>query len=262
MDINGQAVKHNKFGSGIVTDLTTKIITVCFSEGEKKFVYPDAFREYLVLKDKNMQRHMIAQIDKKEAEINRLRQAKQTERERKQKLLNFSIAANSHAVFNIIPEQVEHVCKTYIVSTGQYLSGASKGQPRIVERLKPNSVCLMTERRRGQTEQERRIIGAFMVGEDFFGEDVYNGLIEGHPRYRMMVPSEAPLLFWEYLDQDTLPRWGNTSFKYCSGTVMNRILSEITQLVGNTEQKEAALEFYQYFCKMNCLSPLMEINIL
>ncbi len=262
MEINGQAIKHKTFGSGVVTDLTTKIITVCFSEGEKKFIYPDAFREYLVLKDKNMQQHIIAQIDNKEAEINRLRQAKQIERERKQKLLNFSITSNSHAVFNIIPEHVEQVCRTYIVSTGQYLSGASKGQPRTIERLKPNSVCLMTERRSGQPEQERRIIGAFMVREDFFGEDVHNGLIEGHPKYQMTVPSENTLLFWEYLGQDTTPRWGNTGFKYCSGTVMNRILSEITQLLVNTEQKEAALEFYEYFCKMNCLPALMEINML
>lgn len=262
MDINNQAVKHKTFGSGVVIELTTKIITVCFSEGEKKFVYPDAFREYLVLKNKNMQRHMIAQIDKKEAEINRLRQAKRVEQERKRKLLNFSIMPDSHAVFNIIPEHVEQACRTYVVSTGQYLSGASKGQPRIIERLKPNSVGLMTERRSGETEKERRVIGAFMVREDFFGEDVHNGLIEGHPKYRMMVPSENTLLFWEYLDQDTMPRWGSTTFKYCSGTVMNRILSEITQLLVNTEQKEAALEFYQYFCEMNCLPHLMEINML
>lgn len=257
MNIKGQAIKHKTFGSGVVTALTAKTITVCFPEGEKKFIYPDAFGEYLVLRDKNMQRHITAQIVKKEAEINRQRQVKQAEQERRQKLLNFSITANSHAVFDIISEEVEHVCKTSIVSTGRYLSGHSKGQPRIAERLKPNSMCLLTERRRGQPEQERRIIGAFMVREDFFGEDVRDGLIEGHPKYQIHLPSENILLFWEHFGEDTTPRWGNTAFKYCSGTVMNHILSEMSQLLVNTDQQESALAFYRYFCKMNHLHPLI-----
>lgn len=261
MNINGQAIKHKTFGCGVVTALTANTITVCFSEGEKKFIYPDAFSEYLVLRDKSMQQHITAQIAKKEAEINRQRQAEQAEQERRQKLLNFSITANSHAVFDIIPEHVEQVCKTYAVSTGRYLSGHSKGQPRIAVRLKPNSACLLTERPGRQPEQERRIIGAFMVREDFFGKDVHGGLIEGHPKYQMRVPSENILLFWELFGQNATPRWGNTVFKYCSGTVMNHILSEMTQLLENTEQQESALAFYKYFCKINCLRPLMEINM-
>ncbi len=262
MDINGQAIRHKTFGCGVVTALTANTITVCFSEGEKKFIYPDAFREYLVLKDKNIQRHITAQIAKKDAELNRQRQAEQAEQERRQKLLNFSITANSHAAFDIIPEHAEQTCKTCMVSTGRYLSGYSKGQPRIAERLKPNSVCLLTERQSRQPEQERRMIGAFMVREDFFGKDVHDGLIEGHHKYQMRVPPENVLLFWNYFDQNATPRWGNTAFKYCSGTVMNHILSEMTQLLENTEQKESALAFYQYFCKINRLRPLMEISMI
>ncbi|MGX8700183.1 hypothetical protein [Caproiciproducens sp.] len=262
MDINGQAIKHKTFGPGVVTALTADTITVSFPEGEKKFIYPDAFREYLVLKDKNMQRHITAQIAEKEAEFNRQRQAELAEQERRQKLLNFPITANSHAAFDIMPEHAEQICKTCIVSTGRYLSGYSKGQPRTAERLKPNSVCLLTERQRERPEQDRRMIGAFMVREDFFGKDVHDGLIEGHPEYRMRVPSGKVLLFWEYFGQDATPRWGNTAFKYCSGTVMNHILSEMTRLLENTEQQESALAFYRYFCKLNRLRPLMEINMI
>ncbi|MBE6904886.1 MAG: hypothetical protein E7476_01205 [Ruminococcaceae bacterium] len=262
MNINGRAIRHKTFGCGVITALTANTITVSFSEGEKKFIYPDAFREHLVLKDKNMQQCITAQIAKKEAEINQQRQAKQAEQERRQKLLNFSIAANSHAIFDIIPEHVEQICKTYIVSTGRYLSGYSKGQPRIADRLKPNSVCLLTERQNRQPEQQRRIIGAFMVREDFFGKDVHDGLIEGHSKYQIRVPSETNLLFWEHFSQNTTPRWGNTAFKYCSGTVMNHILSEMAQMLGNTEQQESALAFYRYFCKINRLRPLMKINML
>lgn len=260
MNLIGQTIRHKAFGTGVIMSVTDSVVTVGFREIEKKFIYPDAFRAHLILLDKNKQRYVANQLMKRDAELNRQRQTEQKELERMRKMLNFTIAANSHAVFNVAPEYAEEACRTCLVSTGQYLSGHAKGQYRIAEKLKPNSACLLTKRPQGKPEKERQIIGAFMVKEDFFGEDAHNGLIEGHPEYRMMVPAGVSMLFWEHFAQETAPRWGNTAFKYCSGAVMNHMLSEILQKLANTPQSAAALAFYKNFCKVNRLGPLVEID--
>ncbi|NLU24299.1 MAG: hypothetical protein GXW99_06215 [Clostridiales bacterium] len=259
MNINGQAIKHKTFGCGVVTDSTADTVTVCFPVGEKKFIYPDAFGAYLELRDTKMQRQITTLIARKEAETSRQRLVEQKEQEHRQRLLNFTIAPNSHAAFHVAPEQTTEICRTYTVSTGRYLSGYSKGEPRIAERMKPNSVCLFTECPR-KIEKERRIIGACMVQEDFFGEDARDGWIQGHPDYRLSVPAGSTMPFWQYFEQTTVHRWGSMAFKYCSGTVMNRILADMVALCADTKQEESAIAFYRYFCRMNRLRPLVELE--
>ncbi len=259
MNLIGQPINHKTFGSGIVTNLSDDIVTVCFKNQEKKFIYPDAFHSFLVLKDRETQQQVENQIKDRKIAAQKARQAEQAEQERKNKLLNFKIAANSHAAFNIAPEQIDQVIKTCQVSTGTYLSGYFKGMPRVADRMKPNSVCLLTTRRTGKNEQERTIIGAFMVMDDFFGEDVNDGVIKGHPQHRIFLPEESRLPFWERFGQNVTPRWGNIAFKYCSEDVMSKILAEMTELLNSSEQENTAVAFYQYFCKINRLHPLIKL---
>lgn len=256
MDIKGQVIRHKTFGSGVITASAPDTITVKFSVGEKKFVYPDVFKEYLVFQDKKLQKNIAALIAEKQALAERQSQMEQLERERRRKLLNFTVTPNSHAVFDVPPEQAAQVQESFTVSTGRYLSGYSKGKPRRAERLKPNSACLLTERPSGESEQARRIIGAFMVREDYFGEDSDTGMIEGHPEYRMTIPAGETLLIWEYFGQGTASRWGSIPFRYCSAATMNRMLAEMAGMLENTDQRENALAFYRYFCRMNRLRPL------
>lgn len=50
MQLIGQAIRHETFGKGIVTERNRNILTVCFSDGDKQFLYPDAFAKHLTLK--------------------------------------------------------------------------------------------------------------------------------------------------------------------------------------------------------------------
>lgn len=261
MNIIGQAIDHKAFGKGVIMAVSDGVVTVRFRGLEKKFIYPDAFKEYLVLRDKNKLEDMTDRLAEREAERTKQRQAEQKKQERMRKLHNFTVTPNSHAVFNIAPECVEEVRRTCAVSTGRYLSGYSKGQYRVAERLKPNSACLLTKRPAGKPEQERQIVGAFMVREDFFGEDAHNGIVEGHPKYRMMLPAGEPMLFWEHFTQDVAPRWGNTAFKYCTSAAMNQLLSNMVQKLTNTAQGESGLAFYRKFCKINQVRPLGRIEM-
>lgn len=56
MQLIGQTINHGTFGKGIVTDWIDTTITICFSAGEKKFLYPDAFSKFLHLKNAAMQK--------------------------------------------------------------------------------------------------------------------------------------------------------------------------------------------------------------
>ncbi len=259
MDITGQAIKHKAFGSGIVTAVTGGTITVCFAAGEKKFLYPDAFKSFLILKNAQSQEALSLMIENEEKEEQERRLQEEKALDRKRKSLHFTVSANSQAVFNIAMEEVSQVYSTWTVPTGCYLSGYSKGMPRIPDRLKPNSACLLTVCEKGMPESERKIIGAFMVKEDFFGNECHTGVIESHGKHRIIVPENKTFLFWKYFGENTQPRWGNAAIKYFSNQVMNQMLFDLTQTDENTEAGEAATDFYQYFCEMNRLRSRKDI---
>lgn len=167
MNVIGKMVNHKTFGVGTVTELTDTIITISFRGTEKRFIYPDAFKRFLVFKGQRVQEHVEKLIREKEAVAQRQKRIEQEENERRQKLLNFKISANSHLVMDIPSEEIDSVFQTLSVSAGTYLSGASKGLPRVLDRVKPNSLCLITSCLKGQEETERKLVGAFMVEEDF-----------------------------------------------------------------------------------------------
>lgn len=260
MDLIGQEIRHKTFGPGVVTGLSEGIVTVCFQNMEKRFIYPDAFNSFLVLDDRKAQQSIEKHIGAREMEAQKVRELQQAERDKRQKLLNYKIAANSHAVFDIPSDRIEQVISSGRVSTGTYLSGYSKGMPRVAERIKPNSVCLLTTCAKGQAEQARSVIGAFMVAEDFFGGDADDGIVKAHAQHRMLISKESQLPFWEYFGQDKPPVWGNKTFKYCSENVANRILVDLTQRLADSGQEETAIDFYKYFCKINGLSQLIKLE--
>lgn len=256
MQLIGQPIKHGTFGKGIVTGWNETTITICFSAGEKKFLYPDAFSKFLYLKNTAMQREIQALLHKREAAKEAERQAFQELRERNQLLRNLKISPQSQAVFDIKPGQYEELFSAWSVSTGCYVSGYSKGEPRIPERLKPNSMCLLTECAAGQPEKERRIIGVFMVEEDFLGSHCRDGVIRAHPVYRLQLRPEDQIPFWPYVVQEPeKQRWGGTALKYMTNKTGERILFDLKERLSCEESQECAEDFYQYYCRLNRLQP-------
>ncbi len=252
MQLTGQAVKHRTFGNGIVTGLADNIITICFSQGDKKFLYPDSFARFLTLKDQTTQNKVNSILNKKRQTEDEQKRAIFEEQERIQRMRNLKITANSQAAFDIKADSRDDVFMSWKVFTGRYLSGYSKGAPRKPDKLKPNSVCLLTECKKGTEEKNRTIIGAFMVKEDFFGSFCKDGLVESHMRYRVELPEDVNLKFWDYFDKpDQQRRWGNTAFKYFSNVIMQRILFDINKSLCQTEAQKVSDEFYQYFCDIN-----------
>lgn len=117
-------------------------------------------------------------------------------------------------------------------------------------------MCLLTECAANQPEQERRIIGAFMVEEDFLGSYCRDRIIRAYPIYRLRLCPAHQLLFWPYVIQEPgKQRWGGTALKYMTNKAGERILFDIKELSLCEESKECAEDFYQYYCKLNRLQP-------
>ena len=231
MQLLGQPVRHNAFGTGVITGLSGNIITIDFAQGEKRFQYPDAFSRFLTLKD----------------ELER--------QERLGKIRSMKVTPYSQAAFDIPWKEAKAAAEADAVSTGFYLSGYSKDRPRIPSRLKPNSACLLTTLETGCEEKERRILGAFMVRDDFWGSYCREGMIRAHDRYKLYLPSGSMLPYWNYFEQEEfVPRWGKVVFKYFSSRVMQRILLDMCGVMDGTDQGETAAEFCDYFCAINRLS--------
>jgi hypothetical protein len=63
MNIKDQKVAHKAFGTGVVTDQTDSLVTIKFDIGEKKFQYPTAFKQFLVLCDSTLQESITGEIN-------------------------------------------------------------------------------------------------------------------------------------------------------------------------------------------------------
>ncbi len=261
MDIVGASVSHNTFGIGTVSDLTEGVIDVVFDGEEKSFIYPDAFKNFLTFENSSRQDLVEKEIKKKEVLVKKRKRLEAEENRRRHRLLNFKIVTNSHIVVNVPFDQIEEVFQEPAVSTGKYLSGKSKGLPRIADRVKPNSVCFITSIPEGKNEEDRKLIGAFMAEESFFGDEAEDGIIKGHPEYCVLLPATRRMLFWSALDKTVPSRWGSIVFKYCPSASANSLLAKIVRTVAGTNQSEKAREFYQYFCEINRLRSLADGEI-
>ena len=54
----GETVLHPEFGVGRILSVRGRVLTVCFDEGGRRFLYPDAFEDILALKNPEKQKQM------------------------------------------------------------------------------------------------------------------------------------------------------------------------------------------------------------
>ena len=248
MELRSQAVKHAAFGKGIITEVSGNTITVCFAQGEKRFPCPDAFSHHLTLKDAALQAVSNARRrqEEKKREIER--------HEREIRLRTMKIPPKSQAAFDATTEQLERYREEGALFTGCVLSGPSRGKPRTPRAIKPNTACLLTAKPDGGDEEQRQILGAFMVRDDFWGDRCADGLVRAHDRYRIMLPEPMP--FWTFLDGEEQRRtWGSVPFRIFSNQAMRTILREMRGRLEGTPQAGEASAFYAYFCEMNQMLP-------
>lgn len=84
-DLLNTAVSHKTFGDGTITDIDNNYITVTFETCKKKFVYPEAFKNFLGLQD--------AVISEKVNEVIRIKEIQEQKEKQEQDLIEKEEAA-------------------------------------------------------------------------------------------------------------------------------------------------------------------------
>ena len=82
MDLINQTVIHKAFGEGKVINVEKDYITILFTQGEKKFLYPSVFKQFMTMKDAACASFVKSELEQKEkqaAEQKRLLALKQDE---------------------------------------------------------------------------------------------------------------------------------------------------------------------------------------
>lgn len=270
MDLINKEVSHKRFGKGRIVNIDDSFVEVHFEKENKKFVFPDAFGKFLKLHDEKMASSINKVLEKKKEERERERQKKREARKRewekqqlrmeREKLMrNLKLHPQSQVVFWCDEEEHNNVFTEWQVFTGIIKSGKNKGTPRKISRIQPNSACLLTVRDSKADEKDRRIIGAYLVPENFIGKLREDGYIPAHPKYRLTLTEEESneMLFWKYYLNKKYPHkttWNTGKYRYFDNIWMAQILRDIISLKKDPEEKELAQQFFDHFCKLNEIS--------
>lgn len=250
MQLCSQAVKHAAFGKGIITEVSGHTITVCFAQGEKRFSWPDAFTQYLTMKDTALQAELSAMAERNERDRQEEKQRELEKHERLIRLKAMKIPAKAQAAFDVDAPTLARFEREGVLYAGSYLSGPSKGKPRMPKSMKPNTACALTQVPAGGKEEDRQILGMCMVRDDFWGDACEDGWVKAHETYRLMLPQPIP--FWAFFEEEERrAAWGSVPFRYFANTTMRTMLREIADRLSDGPQAQAAEELYGYFCDMN-----------
>lgn len=265
MNLINEKITHKTFGVGNIVDHDDSFITVDFNEDTKTFVFPDAFGTFITLKDRDTAESLKEIISEKEAKEEALEKKREEERQRqvleqqrKEKLRNHKIHESSQIVFWLDEEEQQHVFSDWKVSTGKVQSGKREGEPNRVARLGPNSAGLLTARHPDQPEEERQILGLYMVPETLTGNNIDDGMVPAHEEYRIeLTEQEAEkMLFWDYYINKNYPHrttWNSGKYRYYDNLWTAQILKDIIALKTDENDIKQAEDFLEYFCKMNLL---------
>lgn len=265
MNLINEEITHKVFGEGNIVDHEESIITIEFNEDIKKFVYPDAFGEFITLNDQSTAKTFEKVFLKREREEEALEMKREKEREqqaleqqRQEKLKNQRIHESSQIVFWLDEEEQQNIFVDWQVSTGKVQSGDNKGQPNRAPRLRPNSAGLLTARESDQPETERLILGLYMVNEMFSGNHSDDGMVPSHAEFRIeLTDQEAQQMpFWNYYINQNHPHrtsWNSGKYRYFDNVWTAQILKDIIALKTDEEKIKEAQNFLEYFCQMNAL---------
>ncbi|MGM0845108.1 MAG: malate synthase [Bacillota bacterium] len=267
MNLINEKVTHKRFGMGSIVKQDDSIIEIHFATENKKFVYPDVFGEHLKLHDKSVANSLDKIIEekvieqkeeemKKEEEIKLQRKYQELRMGHEKLMRNHKLHPESQMVFWCDAEEKNSAITEWKVFSGEIKSGANKGKPNKPIRLHQNSAVLLTAIEPGMPEKERRILGVYMVKDEFIGKLCEDGSIPAHSEYRLQLTEQESdqLLFWNYYVNEKSPdkmTWNTGKYRYFNNSWMAQILRDIVSLKNDPEERERGQQFFDHFCKMN-----------
>lgn len=268
LDLANKKVVHETFGKGNVIDNSERYIKVDFEAGVKRFIFPDVFDEFMTLTDETMAGFVEEKLEEKEKQMKieaiKLKKEKAEERERQlilereKEMRNRKIHPELQSVFWLEEDEVEKVFEEGKVFIGRFKSGKKEGEPRRLARVDQNSACLLTKRGEDVKEEDRSIVGLFMVEKGFDGRECKDGYIPAYSEHILRLSKEESdkILFWNYYKDKNAPDdivWKSGRQRYYDNNWTAQILNDIVSLREESEGQEAAKKFFEYFCKINLI---------
>lgn len=267
MNLINKKVTHKRFGMGSIVKHNDSSIEINFASETKMFVFPDVFGKHLKLHDVNDANSLEKIIQKKELERREEEWQKNEEKKLQRKNLelrleherlmkNHKLHPESQMVVKCDLEEQQSAFEEWQVFSGVIKSGTNKGKANKPIRLHQNSAVLLTALDSGMSEKDRRILGVYMVNEDFIGKLCDDGNIPAHSKYRLQLTEQESkqLLLWEYYTNEKTPdkmTWNTGKYRYFDNLWMAQILRDIVSLKSDPEEQELAQQFFKHFCKMN-----------
>lgn len=267
MNLNNKQVLHKSFGKGSIVECNDSYMVISFSSGNKEFVYPDAFGEYLKLMDKKAADTVDKILEKQQAERRieeqKIEEEKAIELEEQQHLLRMEKLIKSHKIhlssqvaFNCKADELDSIFSEWKVFTGTIKSGVNKGTPNKLIRVHQNSACLLTSKNPGMHEKDRYISGFYMVAENFVGRLCEDGYIPAHHDFRIKLSEQESkqMPFWKYYINSKYPKnmtWNSGRYRYFDNMWMAQILKDIVSLKSGQQESKMLQEFLDYFCITN-----------
>jgi len=267
LNLINKKVTHKDFGMGSIVKHNDSSVEIHFGSENKKFVFPDVFGKHLKLHDKSVADSLEKIIQRKE--MGRKEEERKKEEEKKlqrknqelrlehEKLMkNHKLHPESQMVFWCDTEEQNNSFSEWKVFSGEIKSGNNKGKPNKPIRLHRNSAVLLTAIDSSAPEKDRRILGVYMVNEDFIGKLSEDGYIPAHSKYRLQLTEQESdqMLFWDYYANGKLPEkmtWNTGKYRYFDNLWMAQILRDIVSLKSDPKERELAQQFFAHFCKMN-----------
>lgn len=269
MDLLNEEVRHKSFGTGQVIEQVDSYIEVSFGGDNKRFVYPDAFGSFLTIVDQDVRKKLDAIISKieqkrqkEEAQLAKERAIEEERlerlRERERLMRNHKLHPAAQVAFWLDETEQSEVFSTWEVFTGEIKSGDQQGKPNKLPRVHQNSCCLITAREPDEQEENRRIVGLFMVREGFIGRLCEDGLYPAHSKFRLQLNPKLSeqMLFWNYYLNERYPKnmtWNSGRHRYFDNVWLAQILQDILHLQETEEDKKFVAEFLEYFLQLNHL---------
>ena len=169
---------------------------------------------------------------------------------------NHKLHPESQLVFWCDTEEQNRSFSEWKVFSGVKKSGNNKGEPNKPIRLHQNSAVLLTSTDSSKPEKDRRILGVYMVNENFIGKICEDGYIPAHSKYRLQLTEQESeqMLFWKYYVNEKSPHkmtWNTGKHRYFDNLWMAQILLDIVSLKSDPKERELAQQFFEHFCKMN-----------
>ena len=270
MNLINKKVTHKRFGMGSIVKHNDSSIEINFASENKIFVFPDVFGKHLTLHDQSVANSFEKILQEKEMERKEeeLKKEEEIKLQRKnyelrlghEKLMkNHKLHPESQMVFWCDTEEQNSSFSEWKVFSGVIKSGNNKGKPNKPIRLHQNSAVLLTAIDSSMPEKDRRILGVYMVNEDFIGKLCEDGYIPAHSKYRLQLTEQESdqMLFWKYYVNEKSPQkmtWNTGKYRYFDNSWMAQILLDIVSLKSDPKEQELAQEFFEHFCKMNMIT--------